>query len=244
MRFSILSLLGFLTLQSAAAPGYDGCDRYEYKNICPNCPYHPHPRDLEGRGDGHDGKYNVCYKDCPSDWQQCNGYNERRGPPQYSLDYSQGFSCPQNFEFEVIVKIEEIQGEQYLNVNQNYQGGGSKKMMAKRGGISSSNLGVYKQQGSEYNPSNLNYNNYCHGNSCSVPVKNLPNYPNLCDTQIFLAVGNNGCYNEYSHDNKGYQQATKYVAVTVRCDGNNNHPKRGYQSGQQCENYCCCPRSY
>lgn len=227
----MLGLLGGLISQSVANPG-GHCDSYEYKNVCPHCPYQPHHDD---KLDHRHGQRTVCYKDCPREWEQCKSY-DKRGEyySQYSLDYSQGFSCPNDFNFKVIVNIEEESGEQVLKVHQNHQGGGNKVKMAKRGGgISSCNLGVYESDKSVYNPSKLNYNNYCHGDACSVPVKNLPGYPNLCNTEIYLAVGNNMCYDRYGHNDDGYHQGTKYVQVKISC-AQKQHEKPCYER-------CCCP---
>jgi len=236
MKLSLVGIVGFLAVQSVASPGKDRCDSYEYKNVCSHCPHRPHhPRELEDRDGGHHDKHKVCYKDCPREWQECKVYSDKRSDddyehPGYMLDYSQDFSCPRDFKFKVVVKIEEQSGEKYLKVHQNYQGGDKDK----RGSISSSSLGVYKSYGSTYKPKDLNYNNYCHGDECSVPVKNLPGYPELCDTEIYLAVGNGQCYDRYGRDDNGYHQATKYVKVTVRCD-KKNHKNR------HCREYCCCP---
>lgn len=249
MRYSVLGSLGLLATQGAAAPGGGPpppppeCSKWEYDNICPNCPYKPnyHPRELTelvGRGGG--GK--VCHKDCPAIYQQClrydygqpdggkGGYDNKNYGQSYSLYYEQDYDCPVDFKYQVIVKIEENSGKDYLNVYYADKSGGK----SKRGGaITSCNLGIYQQQEETYDPKRFNYNNYCHGNYCSVPAENIPGYPDLCNKEIWLAVGNDKCYNDYGLDDKGYKEGTKYIKVKVVC-----HQKME----KKCLEYCCCPK--
>jgi hypothetical protein len=240
MRYSVLGSLGFLATHVAAAPGGGPpeCSSYEYDNICPNCPYHPnyhHPRELaelsERGGNGH-----VCHKDCPTDYQQClrydygQSFDNSYSNQAYSLYYQQDYSCPANFKYQVVVKIEETSGDDYLNVYFADQSSGT----SKRGNaITSCNLGIYQQQVETYNPNNFNYNNYCHGNYCSVPAENIPGYPDLCNQEIYLAVGNDKCYNDYGLNEQGYKEGTKYIQVKIVCQ---------QKMEKKCLEYCCCPK--
>lgn len=276
MRLSLVGLLGYLAIQSAAAPGgdRDRCDYYEYNDICPGCPYKPHhiPRELMERGGGRHDKFKVCYKECPKEYKKCRYYGnhkrdeedievrevesgdlesrdlelearQRRGSTRYSVDTSQSYTCPRNFRFDVRINIVIRDNKQYLDVRHGYQGGG------RRGSnIGSTNLGIYRgSRGNRFRPNELNYNRYCSGSSCSVPVSDLPSFPNVCDVDIFIAIGNNGCYDNFGKNENGFREGTKFIKIRINCSRfrRDAQPEALPEPGGSrpyCRDYCCCPR--
>lgn len=232
MQFSILSALGFLAASAVAAPG--GCSEYSYDiAICESCSYRSgnyYPRELDERG-------NKCYKECPKEERKCKDHgSSSESSTSLQVEYSQqDISCPRDYSYDLQVKLEacsrDANSQECLNVYYRDSGSGHRS----RSTISRSNLGIYLEQQEYYNPDQFNYNNYCHGDYCSVPTHNLPSYPDLCGKEIYLAVGNDRCYNDYNFNDSQYRESTRYVKVQVECSKKEHHNK-------PCKEECCCPR--
>lgn len=219
MKSQILSAVALLAATGAAAPG--GCQEYSYDiPSCDSCHYPTH----ESWGDS-------CQKECPKEHRQCKDEHQKSYSSfQFELQYSEEVSCPKDYHYDLQVKIEACSSgnsQECLNV---YYADGNYNN--KRSSISESNLGIYLQEQNSYNPHDFNYNNYCSHDKCEVPTENLPSYPDLCEKEIYLAVGNNQCYDNYNYDD--YSQSTKYVKVKVSC--NEEHE----QEEDHCKEECCC----
>lgn len=229
MKTQILSAFGLLAATGAAAPG--GCHDYSYD--IPSCDHCPSP--------SHEWFGNSCHRECPKQYRQCkedygkdHSYSSSNSF-SFELQYSEEISCPKDYSYDLQVKVEscssgEYSGQECLNV---YYGDSS---YGKRSSISQCNLGIYLEQQSYYKPEELNYNNYCHDDRCEVPTEKLPSYPDLCEKEIYLAVGNNVCYDDYNYED--YSQATKYVKVKVSCSSSSSHE---YEKPEEhCQEECCC----
>ncbi|KAI6781811.1 uncharacterized protein J7T54_004977 [Emericellopsis cladophorae] len=229
MKTQVLSMLGLMAASVVGMPS-------DYDVGLPQCSHCP-PKASPYRSLGGYDEYKKCYKDDRYCEKYDYGYYDSYS--RFNLSYNQAFTCPDNFRYDLKVKFEACSSENgYKECLKVYYENGYNSQ--KRGdgyeSIDKSNLGIYLDEEDLYRPESLNYNNYCHGNQCSVPTDYLPGYPDLCGKNIYLAVGNDLCYNNYEYeDDEMYRQSTKHISVNVSC---NNEEHYDYNKG--CKDYCCC----
>ncbi|CAM1504776.1 Fc.00g023670.m01.CDS01 [Cosmosporella sp. VM-42] len=249
MKFQALAFVTLLVAGAVAAPGNQPpppppppkCQKFDYvPPMCPYCPYNPnHPRaldDLVERDEstefderdedidprdateilerGYPPPPPVCKKPCPYDKKVCKEYDHKT----YYYGYGEKYVQCGKYSYKVVIKIENCGDGQCLNVYYNDEGNNKRHYM-----------GCYNNGPQNDSPDQLNYNSYCLGNKCSVPVKNLPGYPNICGKTIWIGIDSSGCYKNNKYGN-GQKKYSTYVPVQIQCK---------YQ--KVCKEYCCCP---
>ncbi|KAG9257506.1 uncharacterized protein F5Z01DRAFT_671103 [Emericellopsis atlantica] len=235
MKTQVLSMLGLMAVSVVGMPSDPDIGLPQCSHCPPKPPQHgPRSLEIEARGG-----YNN--KKCPKESIYCEKYDHEyyNTYSRFDLSYNEAITCPDQFRYDLKVKVEACSSDkgnkECLKVY--YQNGyNSHKRDGGYESIGKSNLGIYLDEHDQYRPESLNYNNYCHGNQCSVPTDSLPGYPNLCGKKIYLAVGNDRCYNNYEYkDDEKYRQSTKHISATVSCKKDEH-----YDYNKGCKEYCCC----
>lgn len=233
MKTQILSMLGLMAVSVVGIPSDPDVG-------LPECSHCPSKSSCYGYGSlgGYDRN-----KKCDKDNRYCEKYDYGYydSYSRYDLSYNEAITCPDSFRYDLRVKIEACSKDNgYKECLKVYYENGYNSHKREDGykSIDKSNLGIYfdEKEKDVYRPENLNYNNYCHGNQCSVPTDYLPGDTDLCGKDIYLAVGNDRCYNNYEYkDDEKYRQSTKHIAVKVSCKN-----KDYYDYNKGCKDYCCC----
>ncbi|KAK7429220.1 hypothetical protein QQZ08_004230 [Neonectria magnoliae] len=235
MKVSVIALLGFL----AAGVIAGGDDDYKKSDKCKKIEWEPAqcksyydgkgPRgvsDMEERGE-YSYPPPVCKKKCPKDKVHCEEYGWAKGSPRYEGNFFQAVDCKKGNDYKVSGTLGPC-------------GYGSKKdcLVVKYSGNywpadkKTSYLGVYERKSDGVaHYSKLNYNGYCYGDKCTVPVEKLPGYPKLCGDTLYVAVDTGRCqnpYSDYGYGKKKEVDKISYVKLEIECTGK-----------KECKKSCC-----